>query len=171
MHERAGQLNQEVETNGINGFSDSLGLTNGNIDDFLSPDTTMQRFRALHVDPPLQADIYEEPDEQVQDKVLFVLNNVSDRNIEVKLKDLKDTLEDKHYQWFASYLVEERAKLQPNYQQLYFDLLDLFGDKTLWAEVLRETYVSVIRMLNAEATMNSTVERTHLKISLDGWGL
>jgi len=168
MHERAGQLNQEVETNGINGFSDGLGLTNGNIDDFLSPDSAMQRFRSLHVDPPLQADIYEEPNEQVQDKVLFALNNVSDRNIEVKLKDLKDTLQDKHYQWFASYLVEERAKLQPNYQQLYFDLLDLFGDKTLWAEVLRETYVSVIRMLNAEATMNSTIERTHLK-NLAGW--
>jgi len=168
VNERAGQVNQENETNGINGLSDGLGLTNGNIDDFLSPDTSMQRFRSLHVDPPLRAEIYEEPDEQVQDKVLFVLNNVSERNIDVKLKDLKDTLNDKHYQWFGSYLVEERAKLQPNFQQLYYDLLDLFGDKTLWAEVLRETYVSVMRMLNAESTMNSTTERTHLK-NLGGW--
>ena len=168
VHERAGQINQENETNGINGLSDTLGLTNGNIDDFLSPDSTLERFRSLHVDPPLRADIYEEPNEQVQDKVLFVLNNVSESNIEIKLNDLRATLEDKHHQWFASYLVEERAKLQPNFQQLYYDLLDLLGDRTLWAEVLRETYGSVIRMLNAEATMHSTVERTHLK-NLGGW--
>lgn len=168
INERAGQMNQENDTNGVNGLSDGLGLTNGNIEDFFSPNALVQRFRSLHVDPPVQSEIFEEPNEDVQDKVLFVLNNVSESNIDIKLKELKEALNDKHYQWFASYLVEERAKLQPNFQQLYFDLLELFEDKSLWAEVLRETYVSVIRMLNAESTMNSTTERTHLK-NLGAW--
>ena len=37
--------------------------------------------------------------------------------------------------------------MQPNFQQLYLDMLELFDDRQLWAEVLRETYVAVIRML------------------------
>ncbi|KAF2843090.1 Not1-domain-containing protein [Patellaria atrata CBS 101060] len=156
-----GDLNGEAQ----NG---PLGLSNGTVDDFLgSSESPNVKFTCLHVDPPLSDD-YEEPDEEVQDKVLFVLNNVSERNIKDKLKDLKEVLEAKHHQWFATYLVEERAKLQPNYQQLYLDLLQLFDEKVLWAEVLRETYVSVVRMLNAESTMNSTTERNHLK-NLGGW--
>ncbi|KAL2677919.1 CCR4-Not complex component, Not1-domain-containing protein [Phyllosticta citricarpa] len=124
-------------------------------------------FTCIHPDPPFAED-YEDPEEEVQDKVLFVLNNVSERNLDEKLKDLKEALEEKHHQWFASYLVEERAKMQPNFQQLYLDMLELFNHRKLWAEVLRETYVSVIRLLNAETTINSSTERTHLK-NLGDW--
>ncbi|PGH17814.1 hypothetical protein AJ79_00955 [Helicocarpus griseus UAMH5409] len=158
------------DTNGadLNGIPDGMVMTNGNIDDLLATDTSHRKFASLHADPPLRPDIYRDPDEDVHDKILFILNNVSEQNIEDKLKDLKDVLEEEHHQWFASYLVEQRAKLQPNFQQLYLDLLELIGDKTLWAEVLRETYVSAIRLLNAESTLNSATERTHLK-NLGGW--
>src|SRR5699024_11826588 len=65
-------------------------------------------------------------------------------------------------------LVEERAKLQPNFQQLYLDLLERLNDKMLWSEVLRETYVSASRLLNAETTLNSSTDRGHLK-NLGAW--
>lgn len=162
------ETTRNIESNGVHGYPSGIDLTNGNIDDFLSPDANIQRFKSIHVDPPLQSERYEEPDEQVQDKVLFVLNNVSEQNLNVKLSDLREALEDKHHQWFASYLVEERAKLQPNYQPLYLDVLKLLGDKALWTEVLRETYVSVQKMLNAEITMTAATERTHLK-NLGSW--
>jgi CCR4-NOT transcription complex subunit 1 len=156
---------EEASGNVQNGVT----LTNGgNVDDFLAPEPAIPNFNCLRVDPPLRAELYEAPDEEVQDKVLFVLNNVSERNLKDKFKDLKDALEEKHHQWFAEYLVEERAKMQPNYQQLYLDMLDLFNDKTLWAEVLRETYISAFRLLNAESTMTNTTEKTHLK-NLGGW--
>ncbi|KAH7041928.1 CCR4-Not complex component, Not1-domain-containing protein [Macrophomina phaseolina] len=161
--QRSGETNGETNGDSQNGVS----LTNGNVEEF-GHETSARQFTCLHADPPLRPEVYEDPDEEVQDKVLFVLNNVSERNIVDKLKDLKEALEEKHHQWFASYLVEERAKMQPNFQQLYLDMLALFDDKMLWAEVLRETYVSVIRMLNAESTMNSSTERTHLK-NLGGW--
>ncbi|KAI5304312.1 hypothetical protein KEM56_006638, partial [Ascosphaera pollenicola] len=125
-------------------------------------------FRALHVDPPIRPEIYREPDEDVHDKILFILNNVSEQNIDDKLKDLKEVLLDEHHQWFASYLVEERAKLQPNFQQLYLYLLDLINDKLLWAEVLRETYASAIRLLNAESTLHNSTDRNYLK-NLGSW--
>ena len=120
-------------------------------------------FSSLAVDPPLRDLFYKDPNEDVKETVLFILNNVSERNLDVKLNDLKSKLFEEHHQWFANYLVEQRIKPQPNYQQLYQDLLDRFGEKMLWAEVLRESYVCAFRMLNAESTMNSSSERTLLK--------
>jgi CCR4-NOT transcription complex subunit 1 len=168
LREQGHQASGEVETARVNGTSDGPAMTNGNSDDSMGPDGSSHLFRSLYVDPPLHPEIYEDPDEEVQDKILFVLNNVSEQNIDEKLKDLKDVLQDEHHQWFASYLVEERAKLQPNFQQLYLDLLDLISDKTLWVEVLRETYVSTIKLLNAESTRNSATERGYLK-NLGSW--
>lgn len=143
-------------------------LANGDGQDFPTGEPEHPEFTCLEADPPLRPELYEDPDEDVKDTVLFILNNVSERNLTDKLRDLQGTLEDKHHQWFAAYLVEERAKLQPNFQQLYLDMLEQFGDKMLWAEVLRETYVSSIRMLNSEAIVNSSTERGHLK-NLGSW--
>ncbi|KAF2006869.1 Not1-domain-containing protein [Amniculicola lignicola CBS 123094] len=157
---------QLPETNGDG--PNGVGLTNGTpLDDRLTVESLVPKFSCLHVDPPLQSDLYEEPNEDVQDKVLFVLNNVSERNLRDKIHSLTKAVENKHHQWFAGYLVEERAKMQPNFQQLYLDMLELFDDKLLWAEVLRETFVSVVRMLNSDGPLGST-ERTHLK-NLGGW--
>jgi CCR4-NOT transcription complex subunit 1 len=165
---RTGTDSRTADQNGNGDAVDHQPLANGDGEDFLPSEPAHPAFSCLHQDPPLRPDIYEDPDEDVQDKVLFILNNVSERNLSEKLKDLKQTLEDKHHQWFAAYLVEERAKLQPNFQQLYLDMLQLFGDKMLWAEVLRETYVSSIDMLNADTTLNSSSERNHLK-NLGSW--
>lgn len=121
-------------------------------------------FRALHADPPLKNSyVYEDPDEEVQDKVLFIVNNLSHSNLENKLKELQQWLQEPHHLWFADYLVVTRAKLEPNYQPLYLDLLEGIGHSSLMAEVLRETYVHIIALLNAESTLNNSTERAHLK--------
>jgi CCR4-NOT transcription complex subunit 1 len=126
-------------------------------------------FRSLHSDPPFRDEIsYEDPTEEIQDKVLFIVNNVSQQNLDKKLSDLQEWLEESHHQWFADYLVVKRAKLEPNYHGLYLDLLDKFGHKGLTTEVLRETYINVIRLLNAETTLNNAIERAHLK-NLGSW--
>jgi CCR4-NOT transcription complex subunit 1 len=158
---------QQEEVNG-NGENGTVMTNGGNIDDFLAPEPANPAFTCLHVDPSPRPDLYEDPDEEVQDKVLFVLNNVSERNLKDKLKDLKMALEEKHHQWFASYLVEERAKMQPNFQSLYFDMLEAINDSMLWAEVLRETFISCFRLLNAESTLSNSMEKTHLK-NLGAW--
>ena len=144
------------------------GLANGNLEDAVATDNVSRKFRSVNVGPPLRPELYREPDETVQDKILFVLNNVSDQNLEEKLQDLTDVLRDQHHQWFAAYLVEERAKLQPNFQPLYLDLLGRLGSKILWSEVLRETYASTSKLLNSEAILNSSIDRGHLK-NLGAW--
>lgn len=157
----------EQETTGLNGDSVN-GVTNGGVDEGFPTDSSNPPFLAIHVDPPLRPELYEDPDEEVSDKVMFVLNNVSKRNLDEKFKALEGTLEEKHHQWFAHYLVEELAKSQPNFQGLYLQLLESFNKGILWAEVLRETFVSCAKMLNAPSTMESSSERTNLK-NLAGW--
>ncbi|KAJ5591192.1 transcriptional regulator family: CCR4-Not complex component N.t1.c1, partial [Penicillium hetheringtonii] len=172
IFQKAEEVLREQGGNHENGNKfDDLGgpiLSNGNLEDGTGNDDTPRKFRSVQVDAPLRSELYEDPDEDIQDKILFVLNNVSEQNIEEKLQDLREVLRDQHHQWFASYLVEERAKLQPNFQQLYLDLLNRIGDRILWAEVLRETYVSVAKLLNSEATLNSSQDRGHLK-NLGAW--
>ena len=149
---------QEVLRDEMNGTNGVNGMGNGIMNDF----NTVVPFRSVHADPPPNPENFEDPEEDVQDKVLFVLNNVSEQNINAKFTDLVEALETKHHHWFASYLVEQRAKLQPNYQQLYLDLLGMLSEKSLWAEVLRETYVSIRNMLNNDATAKSSSEQVYL---------
>ena len=150
-----------------NGVANGGGLANGNLEDILAPEPSAPAFASMNVEPS-PSEITEEPSEDTQEKVQFVLNNITTENLESKFKELKDVIGDKYQQWFAEHLVEERAKMQPNYHKLYMDLVRLFGQKSLWSEVLRETYISVIRMLNSEGTMQNQTERVHLK-NLGGW--
>lgn len=155
-----------------NGHNDSMnggGITNGNFDEMLSPaEPAAPPFTSINIDPlPPNAD-FQDPDEDAQDKVLFLLNNITELNIEAKFVELKNALGETNKKWFAGHLVEERAKLQPNYHVLYLGLVKLFEDKILWNQLLRETFISVSKLLNAESTLQSSIERSHLK-NLGGW--
>jgi CCR4-NOT transcription complex subunit 1 len=143
-------------------------LTNGNLEDSIGSEQHPPPFASVNVDPPPLGVVYEEPSEDEQGKIQFVLNNLTDTTLQSMFKDIREMLESRHQQWFASHLVEERAKMQPNYHHVYLELVKQFEDKALWAEVQRETYISVSRMLNSELTMQNSTERTHLK-NLGGW--
>ena len=149
------------EAKGVDNVPNGV-LTNGDLDDLLTSDAMPRDFRSINAGEPILPDPCETPNDHVQDKVRFVLNNVTKQDLTVKLDDLRGTLEARHHQWFASYLVEERAKFQPNYQELYLELLDGYSNKVLWAIVLRETYISIEKLFNAPLTMNTPTERSLL---------
>ena len=154
-----GGHNDQDGLNGVNGLSDGIDIRGSEMDDFLSPDNTIQ-FKSVNAEsiPP-----HDEPDEETQEKVVFFFNNVSEQNLNSRLSQLQDALGDQYHPWFARFLVEERAKNEPNYQPLYLDILKLLGNKALWNGVLRQTYACVQRLLNAESTMQSASERKNLK--------
>ncbi|GIZ37484.1 hypothetical protein CKM354_000092900 [Cercospora kikuchii] len=156
----------QPQSAGLNGEATN-GLTNGVLDDE-EFEVVAPAFTAIQVDPPNPNIAYEDPNEDISDKVTFVLNNVSKRNLDEKFKEIESALEEKYIQWFAHYLVDELAKSQPNFQSLYLQILENFNKKLLWAEVLRETYLSCQKMLNAQATMENQHERATLK-NLAGW--
>ncbi|KAK1840088.1 ccr4-not transcription complex subunit [Colletotrichum chrysophilum] len=143
-------------------------LTNGNTSEGRSAERQPPPFISINATERSPGVDFEEPSSDTQGKIQFVLNNLTETTLQSMCKELRDILEQRHQQWFASHLVEERAKMQPNYHQVYLELVKLFEDKVLWSEVLRETYVSVARMLNSEATMQNSTERSHLK-NLGGW--
>lgn len=158
----AAQYQQELDRNAASGINGGPVATNGDLDDMPIP--ALPPFSSLHVEPAQYE--YEEPDEDERDKIQFVLNNITAENLESKFVELKDVVTEQNQQWFAGHLVQERARMQPNFHELYLNLVKLFSKKSLWAELLRETYVCAFRSLNSEATLtgsHATHERTLLK--------
>ncbi|KAI1629947.1 CCR4-Not complex component, Not1-domain-containing protein [Exophiala viscosa] len=151
---------QAAGTNGV-------GAATANGEDLARPEPG-RGFRSLRADPPPTGAHFREPDQKVQEKILFVINNLSKDNMSSKLGDLKESFDPEHYQWFAAYLVEQRARLEPNNQQMYFQFVTLIDDNLLMSEVIRETYVSIVKMMTSESTISSAQERSHLK-NLGGW--
>ncbi|KJZ73239.1 hypothetical protein HIM_07436 [Hirsutella minnesotensis 3608] len=151
---------------GLNFTGDSF--MNGNQEEATANERQAPPFAALGIDPPTPGVNFEEPGDEEQGKIQFVLNNITEGTLQSMRNELREMLERKHQQWFASHLVEERAKMQPNYHHVYLELVKIFEDNALWHEVLRETYISVARMLNSEVTLQNSSERTYLK-NLGGW--
>lgn len=166
---------EEELARGRNGDNTPHGLgfvgepyTNGTPDESAGLDRQAPPFASIYVEP-ISADAnYADPGEEEQDKIQFALNNITESNIQSMTQELRDVVEARHQQWFASHLVEARVKLQPNNHGVYLDIINLFQDASLWGEVLRETYISVARMLNSEATMQNSSDRVNLK-NLGGW--
>ena len=148
-------------TNGTNGVSGGANVSGARleIDDLLSAESN-QHFKSINAEGAADE---QEPDEDTEEKVVFFFNNVTEQNLQSRLGQVEDILVEKYQQWFARSLVEGRAKVEPNNQGLYMKILEYFDHKPLWNEVLRETYVSLQRLLNAEGTLKSANDRKYLK--------
>ncbi|CAG8680674.1 868_t:CDS:2, partial [Cetraspora pellucida] len=127
-------------------------------------------FTALNLDTLLAADKddYEIPGEAIQDKILFIINNVAQSNLDSKVAEMKELLKESHYRWFANYLVVKRASIEPNYHQLYLQFLDALEIPLLVKHVLHETFANIKILLNSEKTVQSPSERSLLK-NLGSW--
>lgn len=132
--------------------------------------TDRPAFTALNLDTLLAADKvdYEVPGEAIQDKILFIINNVAQSNLETKVAEMKDILKESHYRWFANYLVVKRASIEPNYHQLYLQFLESLESQSLCRHVLHETFANIKVLLNSEKTVQSSSERSLLK-NLGSW--
>ena len=109
------------------------------------------------------------PEDSIQEKFMFILNNISTSNFGSKCKEL-EVLVQQHgplvYRWLASILVGKRIANEANNHQLYLDLLPRQASPsllTLQLFVLMELYVRIRELLNAEQTTSSSNDRTTLK--------
>lgn len=154
--------------NGTDGFTGEANLPNGSGEEGSGGEAHAAPFNAINVERGPPGAVFEDPSEDIQDKIQFGLNNLTPAKLLTTFREIQERLEERHHQWFASHLVEERAKMQPNFHEVYLDFVRLFHSKGLSAEVLRQTYISTARMLNSESTMQNSTERTHLK-HLGAW--
>ncbi|KAI8604517.1 CCR4-Not complex component, Not1-domain-containing protein [Dissophora ornata] len=111
---------------------------------------------------------YETPNEQTQDKILFIVNNVSQTNIDIKLAEMRELLRESAYRWFSNYIVVKRASIEPNYHVLYLQFLDGLQSPLLYRHILHETFANIKILINSEKTVQSSSDRTLLK-NLGSW--
>ncbi|KAJ0245364.1 Transcription regulator [Hirschfeldia incana] len=104
----------------------------------------------------------------VQDKISFIINNISIANIESKGKEFAEILPQQYYPWFAQYMVMKRASIEPNFHDLYLKFLDKVDFKLLFKEILQNTYENCKVLLGSELIKSSSEERSLLK-NLGSW--
>lgn len=127
-------------------------------------------FSSLTVDTLMEAadKSVEEPDEKTQDKILFIINNLSFDNLELKQPELATILREHHFRWFSNYIVIKRASIEANFHSLYIALLDGIASPVLNKNILAFTLQNCTVLLNSEKTVQSSSERTLLK-NLGTW--
>ncbi|KAJ1537025.1 hypothetical protein HK096_005081 [Nowakowskiella sp. JEL0078] len=123
-------------------------------------------FTSLKLDTLLDAaeiDMYEIPAEAIQDRIFFIVNNITEDNLDKKVPEMKEMLKDEHLRWFSHYLVVKRATIEPNYHGVYLKFLENFQNSVLDRLILHETYANIKVLLNSEKTNNMSSERVLLK--------
>ncbi|XP_058113899.1 uncharacterized protein LOC131256857 isoform X1 [Magnolia sinica] len=81
-----------------------------------------------------------EPASEIQDKILFMINNISASNMDVKAKEFTDVLKEQYYPWFAQYMVMKRASIEPNFHELYLKFLEKVNSRMLNKKIVKATY-------------------------------
>ncbi|XP_068669588.1 uncharacterized protein [Aristolochia californica] len=110
----------------------------------------------------------EAPSLEVQDKISFIINNISGTNMEAKTKEFNEILKEQYYPWFAQYMVMKRASIEPNFHELYLKFLDKFSSKDLNKEIVKATYENCKVLLRSDLIKSSSEERSLLK-NLGSW--
>lgn len=126
-------------------------------------------FTAVRIDDLDETtDPFNTPNENLSDKMLFIINNLAPMNFDDKVNDMKTFFSPRWSRWFAQYLINTRVAVEPNNHELYQKLMTELGTPTLEKHILHETYVRVYNLLNSSKTMNDTHERKILD-NLGAW--
>lgn len=125
---------------------------------------------SLNIDTLVAANASEgsQPDAATVDKVHFLVNNLSAENMDEKAAEVKSKVPPEYFEWFAMYLVVKRASIEPNYHNLYLELLAKIDDKGLNESVLQATYRNIKVLLSSGKVKTNSGERSLLK-NLGSW--
>ncbi|KMT00009.1 hypothetical protein BVRB_1g018420 isoform D [Beta vulgaris subsp. vulgaris] len=142
------------------GIARSRGVTNARFGSALNIETLLAA--AERRDPPI------EPSSEAQDKISFIVNNISTTNMEAKAKEFSEILKEECYPWFAQYMVMKRASIELNFQEMYLKFLEKVNLKALNKEIVQATYENCKVLLGSELIKSSSEERSLLK-NLGSW--
>lgn len=110
------------------------------------------------------------PPEVIQDKVFFIVNNLSLLNLKQKAEEFKELFgnDDTYYGWTAQYFSTKRAALEQNFQPLYANFLYELKNPKLIEAMTRVTYKNIKHLLRLDKKADNINERTVLK-NLGQW--
>lgn len=126
---------------------------------------------ATNIDTLLAAgETYQTPPEHMQDKVAFIVNNLSMINLAQKTEEFKELIgkDDTYYGWIAQYFVQKRAAIEQNFHTLYLNFLDTLKNGEISNLTVRETYRNIKVLLNSEKCVTNFSDRSLLK-NLGHW--
>mgnify|MGYP003365523775 CR=1 FL=1 len=118
------------------------------------------------VDEWHSAVIQENPPKEITEKVLFIANNITINNFDSKINDIVTLVTPNYYTWFSNYLVNQRAKTEPNYHELYCKIFTAFKSNALHESVINTTLRQLYKIL-ATKDKNS-IDKKILK-NLSSW--
>lgn len=110
-----------------------------------------------------QKQSYETPPDKVQERISFLVNNLSTANMKSKAVEMKQLLQKSTWGWFSHYLVVRRVSIEPNNHELYSNLLDELEMQALTDTVVDETFLNIRLLLSSENTAKSSSDRNLLK--------
>ncbi|CAM9338037.1 unnamed protein product [Scytosiphon promiscuus] len=110
------------------------------------------------------------PPEGVMDRIHFVINNVTTSNLSSKVSEIKSHIQNhpEHHGWLANYLVVKRICTQPNFHDLYLELVKQLETPPLMDAILKSVFNNVGKLLRSQKIITSTSERSLLK-NLGSW--
>ncbi|CAG2115442.1 unnamed protein product, partial [Medioppia subpectinata] len=127
---------------------------------------------ATNIDPLLAASdtIFAEPPDAMQDKIAFIINNLSQLNLSHKTDEFKETIgnEEQYNDWIAQYLVVKRASIEPNFHALYANFIEMLKMNELTRIVLKETHRNIKVLLGSDKEIANFSDRSLLK-NLGHW--
>ncbi|XP_077595839.1 CCR4-NOT transcription complex subunit 1 isoform X5 [Stigmatopora nigra] len=109
-----------------------------------------------------------EPPENVQEKIAFIFNNLSQSNMTQKVEELKETVKEEFMPWVSQYLVMKRVSIEPNFHSLYSNFLDTLKNPEFVKMVLIETYRNIKVLLTSDKAAANFSDRSLLK-NLGHW--
>ncbi|XP_069757056.1 CCR4-NOT transcription complex subunit 1 isoform X3 [Narcine bancroftii] len=115
-----------------------------------------------------QAERIVEPPENIQEKVAFIFNNLSQSNMTQKVEELKETVKDEFMPWVSQYLVMKRVSIEPNFHSLYSNFMDTLKNPEFNKMVLTETYRNIKVLLTSDKAAANFSDRSLLK-NLGHW--
>ncbi|CAK8992992.1 CCR4-NOT transcription complex subunit 1 (CCR4-associated factor 1) [Durusdinium trenchii] len=113
-------------------------------------------------------DVVKAPSEQIEERITFVINNLTQRHLDEKVSQAKQVLKKEHFEWVAYYLVANRVSTQGNYHNVYMHFLDELKEQDLVEKVRQRTIFTVRKLLRSNEIVSSTKERSVLK-HLGSW--
>ncbi|XP_018116117.1 CCR4-NOT transcription complex subunit 1 isoform X2 [Xenopus laevis] len=109
-----------------------------------------------------------EPPENVQEKIAFIFNNLSQSNMTQKVEELKETVKDDFMLWVSQYLVMKRVSIELNFHSLYSNFMDALKNLEFNKMVLAETYRNIKVLLTSDKAAANFSDRSLLK-NLGHW--
>lgn len=110
------------------------------------------------------------PPEVIQDKIFFIVNNLSLINLKQKTEEFKEIMgtDETYYGWIAQYFSTKRAAIESNFQPLYANFLYELKNPKLIEAMTRETFKNIKHLLRSDKKTDNINERTVLK-NLGQW--